>query len=150
MITIRCTRSRGPRGFFCLHVFRRGPVNVAVITLKSSAFPRQYSYFQCEHQTKILTRKSMADTPSEKQTHSTGNKSTTPAAVRQRQKLGVRMHFAVTIISVLSVPLFLLSCQYRWDLAQTAFLTWGIATSVFNAPLHLYVGLRTGNRTDLA
>ncbi|QEG22710.1 hypothetical protein MFFC18_25930 [Mariniblastus fucicola] len=31
MITIRCTRSRGPRGFFCLQVFRRGPVNVAVI-----------------------------------------------------------------------------------------------------------------------
>ena len=30
-ITIRCTRSRGPRGFFCLQVFRRGPVNVAVI-----------------------------------------------------------------------------------------------------------------------
>ena len=26
-------RSRGPRGFFCLQVFRRGPVNVAVITL---------------------------------------------------------------------------------------------------------------------
>ena len=33
VITIRCTRSRGPRGFFCLHDFRRGPVNVAVITL---------------------------------------------------------------------------------------------------------------------
>ena len=28
MITIRCTRSLGPRGFFCLQVFRRGPVNV--------------------------------------------------------------------------------------------------------------------------
>jgi len=27
-ITIRCTRSRGPRGFFCLQVDRRGPVNV--------------------------------------------------------------------------------------------------------------------------
>ena len=35
-ITIRCTRSRGPRGFFCLHVFRRGPVNVAVIRLNQS------------------------------------------------------------------------------------------------------------------
>ena len=35
-ITIRCTRSRGPRGFFCLQVFRRGPVNVAVITLSTS------------------------------------------------------------------------------------------------------------------
>ena len=33
-ITIRCTRRRGPRGFFCLHDFRRGPVNVAVITLR--------------------------------------------------------------------------------------------------------------------
>ena len=33
VITIRCTRSRGPRGFFCLQVFRRGPVNVAVIPL---------------------------------------------------------------------------------------------------------------------
>ena len=33
MITIRCTRSRGPRGFFCLQDVRRGPVNVAVITL---------------------------------------------------------------------------------------------------------------------
>ena len=32
-ITIRCTRSRGPRGFFCLHVLRRGPVNVDVIPL---------------------------------------------------------------------------------------------------------------------
>ena len=32
-IIIRCTRSRGPRGFFCLQVFRRGPVNVAVIHL---------------------------------------------------------------------------------------------------------------------
>ena len=31
----RCgmTINRGPRGFFCLHVFRRGPVNVAVIWL---------------------------------------------------------------------------------------------------------------------
>ena len=33
MITIRCTRSRGPRGFFCLQDVRRGPVNVDVITL---------------------------------------------------------------------------------------------------------------------
>ena len=33
-ITIRCTRSRGPRGFFCLQDFRRGPVNVAVIHLR--------------------------------------------------------------------------------------------------------------------
>ena len=33
VITIRCTRSRGPRGFFCLHDVRRGPVNVAVIPL---------------------------------------------------------------------------------------------------------------------
>ena len=32
-ITIRCTRSRGPRGFFCLQDFRRGPVNVDVIPL---------------------------------------------------------------------------------------------------------------------
>ena len=30
-ITIRCTRSRGPRDFFCLQDIRRGPVNVAVI-----------------------------------------------------------------------------------------------------------------------
>ena len=30
---MRCTRSRGPRGLFCLHVFRRGPVNAAVIRL---------------------------------------------------------------------------------------------------------------------
>ena len=35
MITILCTRSRGPRGFFCLHDFRRGPVNVAVILLET-------------------------------------------------------------------------------------------------------------------
>ena len=34
-ITIRCTRSRGPRGFFCLQVNRRGPVNVDVIRLIS-------------------------------------------------------------------------------------------------------------------
>ena len=33
-ITIRCTRSRGPRGFFCLQVVRRGPVIVAVIPLE--------------------------------------------------------------------------------------------------------------------
>jgi len=33
VITIRCTRSRGPRGFFCLQVNRRGPVIVDVITL---------------------------------------------------------------------------------------------------------------------
>jgi len=32
-ITIRCTRSRGPRGFFYLHVDRRGPVIVDVIPL---------------------------------------------------------------------------------------------------------------------
>ena len=32
VITIRCTRSRGPRGFFCLQVDRRGPVIVDVIT----------------------------------------------------------------------------------------------------------------------
>ena len=35
-ITIRCTRSRGPRGFFCLQDFRRGPVIVDVITLKAT------------------------------------------------------------------------------------------------------------------
>ena len=35
-ITIRCTRSRGPRGFFCLQDFRRGPVIVAVISLSRS------------------------------------------------------------------------------------------------------------------
>ena len=35
-ITIRCTRSRGPRGFFCLQAFRRGPVIVDVITLNQS------------------------------------------------------------------------------------------------------------------
>ena len=33
VITIRCTRSRGPRGFLYLHDVRRGPVNVAVIGL---------------------------------------------------------------------------------------------------------------------
>ena len=33
VITIRCTRSRGPRGFFCLRGVCRGPVNVAVIPL---------------------------------------------------------------------------------------------------------------------
>ena len=32
-ITIRCTRSRGPRGFYCLQVDRRGPVIVDVIPL---------------------------------------------------------------------------------------------------------------------
>ena len=36
MITIRCTRSRGPRGFFCLQDVCRGPVNVAVIQLDES------------------------------------------------------------------------------------------------------------------
>ena len=41
-ITIRCTRNRGPRGFFCLQDVRRGPVNVAVIGLSQSEF-RQYS-----------------------------------------------------------------------------------------------------------
>jgi len=33
MISIRCTRSRGPRGFSCLHDVHRGPVNVAVMRL---------------------------------------------------------------------------------------------------------------------
>ena len=33
MITIRCTWSRGPRGFFCLQVVRRGPVIVDVVPL---------------------------------------------------------------------------------------------------------------------
>ena len=44
-ITIRCTRSRGPRGFFCLHDFRRGPVNVAVITLaqRQTIMPFRFS-----------------------------------------------------------------------------------------------------------
>ncbi len=36
-ITIRCTRSRGPRGFFCLQDFRRGPVIVVVIRLRYSS-----------------------------------------------------------------------------------------------------------------
>ena len=42
MITIRCTRSRGPRGFFCLQVDRRGPVIVDVIRLEliGMAFPK--------------------------------------------------------------------------------------------------------------
>ena len=34
VITISCTRSRGPRGFSCLQDFRRGPVNVDVIIAK--------------------------------------------------------------------------------------------------------------------
>ena len=32
-ITIRCTQSRGPRGFFSMQVDRRGPVIVDVIRL---------------------------------------------------------------------------------------------------------------------
>ena len=36
VITIRCTRSRGPRGFFCLQDVRRGPVNVDVIQLQNA------------------------------------------------------------------------------------------------------------------
>ena len=44
MITIRCTRSRGPRGFFCLHVFRRGPVNVAVITPPQSGMAINFRF----------------------------------------------------------------------------------------------------------
>ena len=43
MITIRCTRSRGPGGFFCLQVDRRGPVIVDVIRLLS-ALPRMNPY----------------------------------------------------------------------------------------------------------
>lgn len=41
VITIRCTRSRGPRGFFCLHVFRRGPVNVDVMRLETRTYPME-------------------------------------------------------------------------------------------------------------
>ena len=40
---MRCTRSRGPRGFFCLQVDRRGSVIVDVIPL------RQYHFKQREH-----------------------------------------------------------------------------------------------------
>ena len=43
VITIRCTRSRGPRDFFCLQDIRRGPVNVAVITLNQ---PERKSFAQ--------------------------------------------------------------------------------------------------------
>ena len=58
MITIRCTRSRGPRGFFCLHVFRRGPVNVDVIPLNQqvtlkrkqnlATFPNRHLQYRLE------------------------------------------------------------------------------------------------------
>ena len=45
VITIRCTRSRGPRGFFCLQDVRRGPVNVAVIALSSRRGPWVHKFF---------------------------------------------------------------------------------------------------------
>ena len=35
---MRCTRSRGPRGFFCLQDIRRGPVNVDVMSLNRMQF----------------------------------------------------------------------------------------------------------------
>jgi len=44
VITIPCTRSRGPRGFFCLQVDRRGPVIVDVITLKKMQ-KRRFRHF---------------------------------------------------------------------------------------------------------
>ena len=47
---MRCTRSRGPRGFFCLQVVRRGPVNAAVIPL------RQIPFVQLEIQMKNKTK----------------------------------------------------------------------------------------------
>ena len=43
-ITIRCTRSRGPRGFFCLQVDRRGPVIVAVI--RRNKMPKRNKNFR--------------------------------------------------------------------------------------------------------
>jgi len=42
-IIIRCARSRGPRGFFCLHDFCRGPVNPDVIRLESCSHMRVLS-----------------------------------------------------------------------------------------------------------
>ena len=49
-ITIRCTRSRGPRGFFCLQVDRRGPVIVAVITLRviMNVLALQFNFYPYE------------------------------------------------------------------------------------------------------
>ena len=42
------TISRGPRGFFCLQDFRRGPVNVAVITLQEETLQMENWYVVSE------------------------------------------------------------------------------------------------------
>ena len=55
MITIRCTRSRGPRGFFCLHDVRRGPVNVDVIMLRQSLNEMQDNPTNAEKQWHVFT-----------------------------------------------------------------------------------------------
>ena len=56
MITMRCARRHGPHGIFCLHVFRRGPVNVDVTNqqkfflgvLASPVFPWRKSVRVCD------------------------------------------------------------------------------------------------------
>ena len=64
-ITIRCTRSRGPRGFLCLQVFRRGTVNAAVelsrcastyevIVFLIAQSARWLSFFLCVYRQKTV------------------------------------------------------------------------------------------------
>ena len=51
MITMGCTRSRGPRGFFCLQDVRRGPVNVDVIMPGKTTFLESRSWLHAGKRT---------------------------------------------------------------------------------------------------
>ena len=92
----------------------------------------------------------MADPPSEEHTRCTGDESANQAQNRNREDLSRRIILSVTAISVFSVPLFLLAHHYRSDLWQTILRSWGVGASGLGAPLYIYTGLRTANRTDLA
>ena len=92
----------------------------------------------------------MADARSEEHTRCTEDESASQAQNRNKEDLSRRIILSVTAISVFSVPLFLLAHQYGSDLWQTMFRSWGVGVSSLGAPLYIYTGLRTANRTDLA
>ena len=94
-ITIRCTRSRGPRGFFCLQDVRRGPVNVAVI-------PRRRRFLACV----IVARPDGETRPLPRDAAASIDSSTPPTLFSGRAALGAQLlgsHLALRIGGVSSL-----------------------------------------------
>ena len=56
---------------------------------------------------------------------------------------------ATMLVGVLSVPAFLLCRQLGLEIAQIVVGTLGYTIAILWAPMNIYIGLRTGARTEL-